>query len=121
MKLYIVNQFDRPNEIHLAARHPGTGLLRYVHPDLADRAEFHDMSDKEATPASDFGLVHKVRGGMLLAYLAYPSIAHYRNGDLRHWQGAEKFSFKLPEWTERARKETSHCTTDAQVTAASHL
>lgn len=101
---YIVNQFDRPDERHVAQEIEGK--LYYIHPELAGESQYWGMSMEEATPLEAFGLscFHAATGmgtckqiEWLRCSLERPRSATYPDGKLRHWQGASEFRIDLPK------------------------
>ena len=94
MKLFIVNDFDRPDERHIAEQRPD-GKFYYVHPDLRDIKDYWGMTPDRPTPLEDFGIRTISRLGVLTGALTDRSIATYRDGRPRKWQGSSPFSFPL--------------------------
>lgn len=92
--LYIVNDFDRPEAKHLAARRKD-GKFYYVHPFLRDKKEFHGMTPKRPVPLDDFGFAYKLEDGVITGHAVKASTATYEDGKLRQWQGGPAFEFKF--------------------------
>lgn len=95
-KLYIVNDFDRPDERHIAAMRED-GKLYYIHPYLRDVECYKGMSAKEATPVINFGIDLSIADNLLHGVESQKSIAQYSDGRTRRWQGDKEF------WVELAR------------------
>ena len=89
LPLFIVNDFDRPDHRHLTIRNED-GLLYYIHPELE---KWKGMSVTTATPLEAFGIMHTIEGDLITGELLHPSVATYRDGRPRKWQGPIKFSF----------------------------
>lgn len=91
MKLFIVNETDRPYERHIAEQR-SDGLLYYLHPDLKD---WKGMTAERATPLEDFSVYCKVTDGILHGHREGESRAEYSTGEHRPWQGSDTFSFPV--------------------------
>lgn len=94
MKYYIVNEYDRPDGERIAEKREN-GKFYYMHPSLRNVKQFHGMTPTNPTPIEDFGIVWSVVDGVFHGKLTNPSIATYKDGKPRRWQGWEEFSFKL--------------------------
>lgn len=92
-QLYIVNEFDRPFEYHLAEK--VDGKFYYVHPNFRDDEHFHGMQSDNATPLEDFAVTTVLRNGVIHGSHddLKASKAAYADGRLRRWQGSRTFSF----------------------------
>jgi hypothetical protein len=95
MKYYIVNEFDRPYERHVAVEHKGKlyYLQRVTEPDM----KIYDGMDMDrATPIEDFGItVREEKQGRRLVGVYFTrtgeSTAKYKDGKPRRWQGEDVF------------------------------
>ena len=97
---YIVNDCDRPHESMIAEM--VRGGLWYLDPDK--RNKYPAMSLREATPVSSFGVILEEKDGVLRGGLLLDSVATYRDGRPRRWQGSERFEIKLTRATARGAK-----------------
>lgn len=93
---FIVNDFDRPDEERIAMKGKD-GKLYYIHPSLRDVKAYHGMTPSNPTPRQDFGILWMVDAGEFVGMLMDESVATYRDGRPRRWQGVERFSFPYPE------------------------
>ncbi len=92
MKLFIVNDYDRPDHRHITIQ-KADGLLYYLHPDLE---RWKGMNVTRPTPVEDFGIQCHVELGILHGVLVDElARATYRDGRPRRWQGPVRFSFVM--------------------------
>lgn len=87
---YIVNDVDKPSERHVAELVRDVEL-RYLSEDLR---RWPPMSKARATRMEDFGFVVVEEGNMVRFSKVGESVALYRDGTLRQWQGAAEFTLR---------------------------
>lgn len=93
-QLFIVNQYDRPDERNLAELR--NGKYWYVHPELSGMKYFFGMTHENATPVEAFGIeiTRDKDRGVIIGKLTGETRANYRrDGSPRRWQGAYNFEF----------------------------
>lgn len=93
-EFYILNDFDRPEDEMLVYRKTN-GCFRYAHPKHRRNKLYQNMTSRNATPVSDFGICIEIKGDTVTGMLTGKSVATYRDGRQRKWQGHESFSFKF--------------------------
>lgn len=91
-RFYIVNDFDRPAE-KFVAELAEDGNLYYIHPELRVKWSGKGLSAEEAASLEDFGIHTTIKDGMIHGQFLTESIATYRDGKPRKWQGDLRFSF----------------------------
>lgn len=96
MKLFIVNDADKPCERLIAEEREGA--LYYIHPDMQKEWSNRAMSIHEAAPLEHFGIKTSLVDGWIVGIL-FPkrASAHYPDGKPRNWQGNRVFRFLYPE------------------------
>ena len=103
MNFYIVNDFDRPDERHVVQivgknKKHGYPEGEYIHDSLTDwcKKSGHRLCvRKSSTPLSAFGFDLTIDDGYATFTLVSGSVARYRDGRPRRWQGRSSFTLKL--------------------------
>lgn len=91
-RFYIVNDFERPAE-KFVTELADDGKLYYIHPELRVKWSGKGLSAEEATSLEDFGIHTTIKDGVIHGQFLTESIAGYRDGKPRRWQGDLRFSF----------------------------
>lgn len=91
-QLYILDDHDQPCAKLLVHR-MSDGTFRYCHPQMRNVKQYHGMTPTSPTPIQDFGVYIKYEKGTIYGELQQPSIATYRDGKPRRWQGEQSFQF----------------------------
>jgi len=97
MEFYIVNDFDRPYQKHVCQRMNRKGQLEYISPELRNwhRKNGRMMINDESTLIQKFGFDVEVREGKAKFIKTRQSVAKYRDGKRREWQGEYEFSLEV--------------------------
>lgn len=91
-ELFIVNDFDRPEEQNLTEYRDGK--FYYIHPSRKGRF-VKGMVETTPTKIDDFGVLIKVTGKKVKGEVIKESVATYSDdASPRRWQGRRKFSFE---------------------------
>ncbi len=92
MIFYIVNDVDRPDDRHVA-QFVKDDELEYLHPDLRDWGRL-DLEESHAT-LDEFGFNVVIKEGEATFKKVRESIARYRDGKKRNWQGEYNFTLHV--------------------------
>jgi len=99
MKYYIVNEFDRPYERHVAGEYNGKlyYLSRALEPEMK---QYDGMANDRATPMEDFGFSIAENENSVVFNLINSSKVKYKSAKtgeeiIRRWQGMMNFSLPL--------------------------
>lgn len=90
-RFVIVNEFDRPSERMVAEWIDGIGYC-YLNRELS---KYDGMRPSNPTPVQDFGVAAVIKDGVAHFSQIRHSLATYRDGRTRQWQGVEQFTHKL--------------------------
>ena len=93
-EFYILNDHDRPSAEMIVYK-KRNGRYRYAHPKLRNIKDYANMTATNPTPVSYFGICIEIQGDTVTGMLTGGSIATYRDGRPRRWQGYGSFSFKF--------------------------
>ncbi len=92
-RFYIVNDVDRPYESHVVEKISGN-MGVYIHPTLCNWNKKHGnfTINPECTDVRDFGFSIKANKDKVIFERVGPSIATYKDGKKREWQGLDYFT-----------------------------
>ena len=93
-QLFIVNDYDRP-EAKTIAEKRSNGQSYYIHPGLRGDKKYHGMTPSNPTPLEDFGIRWTIENGEIYGEQSDPSVATYKDGKPRKWQGETTFIFPI--------------------------
>ena len=93
---YIVNDVDRPDARHVVqVVNETTRECEYLHEDLRDWGTM--VLPDDAATLADFGFRVKIVGNTAKFRKCLGSVAKYKDGKSRPWQGENYFELKLKE------------------------
>ena len=110
IQLAIFTECDRPCVALVVAFNDATGKIAYLNDDIGPRRKNGDWEEAPCepgsiTPLSEFGVELALWNGRLSAIRVRPSIAKYKDGAPRDWQGyaGEQATLRadIPAITER--------------------
>lgn len=93
-KFYIVNDFDKPDERHVAQMTDKDGVAEYLHEDLRDFGPVKVDSAWRATLEA-FGFEVEILNGIAHFSQVRDSDATYYDDKPRQWQGSKTFTLKV--------------------------
>lgn len=91
-RFYIIDDHDRPEGMMIAERREDG--FYYIHPKLKNVKAHHAMQPTRPTPVEDFGIEITISDGMISGKQVRDSVATYRDGKPRKWQGYPEFKFQ---------------------------
>ncbi len=95
MEFYIVNDLDRPDAQHVAQiiNEDFPIELEYLHPDLRDWGKLRYQN--QSTNVEHFGFTIDIEENQATFRKIRESVAVYKDGLLRSWQGASEFTLQI--------------------------
>jgi len=93
--LFILNDFEVAASICIARKSKRNGLFYYISETRRDHKRFYGMSPTYPTPLIDFGVSMHVENGVMIFTRDRVSIAKYRDGTPRKWEGTTNFTIEI--------------------------